>query len=490
MKRSEKFIYFLVVFCFGVLFAIFLERKAFILIFYLFCFFGFYFFVFIKRISFSNFLILLMAFLCGIFRLYIDISSEGEKEFSKENYFISGKVCSEPDFREDKIKYVVCDVEVENPDFSRKLEAKLLVNAPIFPEYSYGEKISFEGVVEKPFSAYEFSYEDYLYRFDVFYFVNRPKNFRLISEVSSLDYLLSKIFSFKKWLLSKISLVYGEPYSSLVSGILLGTRRGFSNEINENFKNAGLMHIVAVSGFNIAILIVFVFLVFSFLRRNVRIILSVFIVVLFVFVSGLSASAIRAGIMGTLSLVALDFGKTYQAKISLFVSGFLMILISPKIIFYDIGFQLSFLATMGLIYLGNPINNLFKFLPEKFEIRSSISLTVSATLCVFPIMVFSFGSLSILSPLSNLLVLPVIPVFMFLSFLSLCFSFFSNFLSLIFAFFAYLISNYVFFVADFFGNIEFSLINLERLPQVFVFLYVCVLVYEMKNASMKTSEGL
>ncbi len=483
MKRSEKFVYFLAVFCIGVLFAILFERKEYLGLLYLCMFSCFYFFVFLKKISFSNFLLFTLAFLLGVFRLYVNISDENVFLFFGENSIISGRVCAEPDFRENKIKYVLCDVAAQSANYSGKLDGRLLLNGPVFPEFSYGEIISFEGVIDKPFSSYEFSYEDYLYRFDVFYFVSSPKNIKSMGRGRGFDTLFNLVFKLKKLLLSQISLVYGEPHASLVSGILLGSRRGFSSEINDNFKNAGLMHIVAVSGFNIAILIVFVFAAFSFLKRGKRIVLSIFVVVLFVFLSGLSASAIRAGVMGTISLIALNFGKTYHAKISLFLSAFLMILFSPKIIFYDVGFDLSFLATMGLIYLGSPVSKMFSFLPERFEVRSSISLTVSATLCVFPIMIFSFGSLSVLSPISNLLVLPFIPVFMALSFVSVCVSFFSNILSLIFAFFAYLISNYVFFVSEIFGNIDFSLINLERIPSFFVFVYVCALVYEMKKNS-------
>lgn len=484
MKRSEKIIYFLVLFVFGVMVAILVDRANYLGLFYCLLFFVFYFVFFISKISFYNFLLLLLAFLCGFLRFFINISDEEIFKFSDDTYEISGRICREPDFRADKIKYVLCHLKAKNHDFDGEVHGKLLLNAPIFPEFSYGDKISFFASSFQPFSSYEFSYEDYLYRYDIYYFVNSPTQISFTPSSTIIHSFKKFVFNIKKIFLSQVSFVYLEPHSSLVSGILLGDRKGFSSEINENFKNAGLMHIVAVSGYNISILIIFVFSMFSFLGRNVRIFLSIFIVFVFVLLSGLSASAIRAGIMGTISLLALFLGNSYQVKISLFLSAFIMIFFEPKIVYYDIGFQLSFLATMGLIYLSQPVSKFFSFLPEFFEIRNSIALTVSATLCVFPVMAISFGSLSIFAPISNLLVLPFLPVFMALSFISLLLSFFSSIFSLIPAFFAYLISSFVFFTAEIFGNIGFSLINLERLPSFFIFLFVCALVYEVKMYSL------
>jgi competence protein ComEC len=483
MKRSEKFIYFLVLFAFGVLLGVFFERRDFVLIFYLFFLSVFYFTVFLKKISLREFLLFSLALLCGVFRFYVAIADETNFVFSQDDYFISGRICAEPDFREDKIKYVLCDLSAEKDGEDSSLDGKMLLNAPIFPEFSYGEKISFMGRIEKPFSTYEFSYEDYLYRFDVYYFVKSPSSLFSEGSVSGWNLFLNQVFNFKRKLLSQISFVFNEPDASLVSGILLGTRRGFSDEVNENFKNAGLMHIVAVSGYNISILIVFVFSVFSFFGRSTRIFLSILTVFLFILISGFSASAIRAGIMGGLSLFAIYSGKTYQVKISLFLSAFLMIFFNPKIIFYDVGFQLSFLATLGLVYLSKSVGDFFSFLPDFFEIRTSISLTVSATLCVFPIMAISFGSMSLLSPLSNLLVLPFIPLFMLFSFVSIIFSFLFVDLSLIFGFFAYAISCFVFFVSEFFGSLSFGFLNLERIPAFFILLYSCFLLFEIKQTS-------
>lgn len=493
MKKSEIFVLALSSFCLGVLFATLFVFGKFLLIFYL----ALFILIFVYRIfnvlTLKVFFIFLFCFLIGAFRFFC-----GESELIDESFFnivvfeISGEISAEPDLRSTNIKYVLKDVVVKDGDSEYFLNGKLLMNGPIYPEYHYGERLIFYSKIEKPFSNFEFNYENYLYRYGIYWLSKNPLNIKVIEESSGFSRIISNLFLFKNLLINRLTSIYGEPYSSFMSGILLGLRKGFSSDLTESFKNSGLTHIVAVSGYNITILIAFVYGFFSFLGQKPRIFLALFFIISFVFMSGMSASAIRAGIMGAVSLFAILFGRTYQVKIALFFSAFLMILIEPKILFFDIGFQLSFLATIGLVYLSPLIEGYFNFMPNFLEIRSSFVLTISATFTTLPILALNFGILSLISPIANLCVLPFIPFVMLFSFLSLLISYFSMFVALIIGFLAFLITKYIFFIITVFGNFSFSVVSVEMIPGIFWFLYFCILFFEIyeKSDDLKISDDV
>ncbi len=480
MTMNKYFVYILSTFSFGVLMMTFILLNNYFAI-LLFSFFLLFILIFLFfKIKWHFLLLFLLFFLLGMFRYSLNsFDNDLSKFFIEEKWKIVAKVHLEPDKRADKIKYVLSDVRASlNGDFFN-LDGFMMLNAPLYPEYFVGETISFNAKIEKPFSSFDFNYEEYLYRYGIYYFVKNPNNLYKIEEASLFDLILGKIFKFKDLMITRLVNIFGEPYASFMSGILLGLRKGFSNELSESFKNSGLTHIVAVSGYNITILIVFVYGVFSFMSQRLRVFFSLIFILIFVFLTGFSASAVRAGIMGCVSLFAVLFGKNYHVKTALFLSAFLMIFFEPRILYFDVGFQLSFLATIGLIYVSPLIEKYFLFIPNILELRNSFVLTISSTISTLPILAMNFGIISLFSPFANILVLPFIPFVMLFSFLALIISFFSSFFSLIIAFPAFVISSYIFAVIKFFGDFSFSVLNVEMVPIVFWFLYFCFVFFEI-----------
>jgi competence protein ComEC len=208
---------------------------------------------------------------------------------------------------------------------------------------------------------------------------------------------------------------------------------------------------------------------------------SIFFVVLFVFFVGAGASVVRAGIMGVISLFALWFGRQYYVFIALFLSAFLMNLWNPKIILYDVGFQLSFLATFGIVLFSESFKSFFKWLPSFFAIRESFSMTLSAQVFVLPIILFNFGSLSLISPVANIFVLPLVPIAMFFGFLSVFFNFFFLGFSHFFAFFGYVVLNLIIFLIESFSSFEFASFSFE-FEWYFVFLYYFLLLFFLRSS--------
>lgn len=214
-----------------------------------------------------------------------------------------------------------------------------------------------------------------------------------------------------------------EPYAALLNGILLGTKTGLGFDLKQSFKTTGLTHIIAISGYNVTIVINSFYLLAKPLPYKLRMGLSLGLIFLFVILTGGSASVVRAGIMGSLVVIARLFGRKALALNSLIFAVILMILEKPSILTKDIGFQLSVAATLGLV-LFNPIftkrvgdRGVVKILPE--NIREALFSTLSAQILTMPIIFYYFKNLSVISPIANIIILPSIPLLMLIGFIAI-----------------------------------------------------------------------
>lgn len=210
-----------------------------------------------------------------------------------------------------------------------------------------------------------------------------------------------------------------EPMSSLAAGILLGVKGQMPREFYDQLVNTGTLHIVAASGFNVMIVASVLMRIASKVwRRGIAILIGTLGIFGYVLVAGASASVVRAGIMGSLTLIAYYLGRPSEAKRLLWVSGGLMLLSNPLYIF-DIGFQLSFMATAGLLYIEPLIPKLQRTEPCNYGGAKFLSEylypTLMASVATMPIIWYHFGRVSWVSPLVNMLVLPIVPLIMLLS---------------------------------------------------------------------------
>lgn len=199
-----------------------------------------------------------------------------------------------------------------------------------------------------------------------------------------------------------------EPMASLAAGILLGVKGQMPQDFYQALVSTGTLHIVAASGYNVSIVAeVLMKVMRGVVSRGTGIVVGIFGIVIYVLISGAGASVVRAGIMGSLTLIAYYFGRPTEARRLLWVTAGVMLLYSPLYI-VDIGFQLSVAATAGLLYLEPMMEKLpkYKFLVEY------LYPTLAATTATLPVILYHFGRVSWISPLVNILVLPVVPLVM------------------------------------------------------------------------------
>lgn len=271
----------------------------------------------------------------------------------------------------------------------------------------YGEIVELNGKLLPPKRKYPVT---------IGYFKN-PK-IKVISQNRG-NYLLAKLFALKKILIGMLDSLYPQPASSFLEGILFGYRSSIPNELILDFRKTGLSHIIALSGYNVVILIAFVSAFLSFLpRRFFGITCIAFIIVFVLFVGG-GASVARAAFMGCMSVLSKIFGRKYSAKRVLALAGSIMTFFDPLIILYDVGFQLSFAATAGILLFSEKWREKLEFLPNVFGIKDSLVTTFASQVFTLPIIMFYFKGVSLIAPLANIVVLPFIPVLMLGGFLSL-----------------------------------------------------------------------
>ncbi|MBI2637664.1 MAG: ComEC/Rec2 family competence protein, partial [Candidatus Sungbacteria bacterium] len=311
----------------------------------------------------------------------------------------------------------------------------ILLRLRKYPQYNYGAYAHISGKLERPENFSEdFDYEAYLAKDDIYYVINFPEivaTGEVQRDTHFYLYLLKSKFS------ESINSSLPEPHASFLSGLLLGEKRAIPKNLLEDFKTTGTTHIVALSGYNITIVAdsIVKFLALLSIPFGVSFWLALSSVALFTLLTGASASVVRAAVMGILVLVARREGRLYSIRNALVFAGAVMIFQNPKILRFDTAFQLSFLATLGLVYISPIIDGYFekikirflqyiqpRFLEEQTKhskksfLREIFISTLSAQCAVLPLLIYSFGSISLISPITNLLVLSAIPATMFFGF--------------------------------------------------------------------------
>ncbi len=232
-------------------------------------------------------------------------------------------------------------------------------------------------------------------------------------------FIYKPIFTIKNKFELAVNKSIPEPNASFINGILLGTRQNISADLKNAFSRTGTSHILAISGYNITIIAwaVLAFLLFFAKRKN-AFWLCVIVITIFTVMTGASASVVRASAMGLVLLFANGYGRLYDPRNSLLLAGGVMVFINPFLLRFDVGFQLSFLAVLGLAYLFPMFSYWARKIPEIFKIKETLLATISAQIFVAPLLAYQFHSFSLISVLANILILPFIPAAMALGFIS------------------------------------------------------------------------
>ncbi|GAB4570354.1 MAG: hypothetical protein Fur0017_16760 [Anaerolineales bacterium] len=405
---------------------------------------------------------------------------------------ITGSLVEPPDYRDKytNLKVNVTAVDTGNGDLP--VSGQILVRVSPNEEYQYGERIRLRGELKTPPENEEFSYRDYLARQGIHAYMTSAHVTRLPGNDGSLIYKL--IYSFKSKLVENTYKIYPDPEASLFAGILFGVDTGLPKKLQEAFKNTGTAHIIAISGFNIAIIAGLFFSIFKTLLKNERLgaVLAAIFVFLYAFLVGGDPAVMRAAIMGSLSLFARQVGKRNAGINTLAAVALIMAFINPLTL-WDVGFQLSFFATLGLILYAEPFSNITARFIEKITqqdnsaivsiINENVILTLAAQVMTIPLMAYYFNRISVISFIANPFILPVQPAVMILGGLAVFVSLMIFPLGQFLAWIAWPFAGYTIRVVEFFDKFPNGVIILGDAPLWIIYMTYTSLLLVTFNGS-------
>ena len=312
-----------------------------------------------------------------------------------------------------------------------------------YPEYAYGDIMRISG-----------SLKIKLLNKNSILTLSFPKISLVKNSASSF---LAVINVARQKIITSFQTVLPKDPSALLLGIVFGIKENFSKTFLQDLKIVGVMHVIAASGMNVTMVSGFFFFLFSLIfKRRTAIFLSILGMVFYDFLAGFQASIIRASIMAGLAFSSQILGRQRDGLYALFLTAFVMLFWQPNFL-TDIGFQLSFASTLGIMVIPN-------FL-KKWEnaISGDLFTTFSAQIASLPLLLGSFGTYSVWSIPVNFLVLWTVPVLMILGGFAAVISFVFPPLAALLLYLCLPFLVYFQAIAGFFANLKGS-INIQSLP--------------------------
>jgi competence protein ComEC len=339
---------------------------------------------------------------------------------------LKGEVVRDPEVREKSLQvYVEVGTDL------------LLVTVDRYTRVAYGDVVSITGTVKLPEAfvtdlGRSFNYPAYLKARGVEYQLAFAS--LQVLDTGQGHQILTWLYTLKHALQAEITRHVPEPASALGQGLLLGVGEALGAEIETAFRRSGLIHIVVLSGYNIMLIVTFMMLLLRPLQTGLlKLTLSLLAIGAFALMVGLSATVLRASLMAAILVIATAYHRQYLILRVLTFTATVMVCINPWLLVYDIGFQLSFMATLGLVLIAPQLERVCTWLPAGYGLRSFFFATIATQIAVLPILLYQIGEVSLIAVVANVLVLPLVPLAMLLTFLVALFGFFSSGLAILMA---------------------------------------------------------
>lgn len=481
-------------FCLGVVIACsYGVSKSLLLVFTLIIFFMFYAVTFKAEKKYVLSIELFCLFiLLGILRYqyfeFLLLSKNHISRFNEQDVELIGVITEEVKTRNNYQEAIVSvdklTISEDNNEVS-KLIGRVMIAVKYVGKLEYGDEIVVKGTLTEPPKFEGFSYKAYLKAKGVYSILNRGKIYKT-GKIRGNNTLIS-LKRFKRAVSFKIETVLPEPHSSLLSGIVFGARNSMSNDFEEQLSRTGTTHIVAVSGYNITVLISSIGCFASIVGRRKLTVISIIFVILFMFFVGVdNIPVVRASLMGITIMISRMVGKKRVVLILLPLTVAILLLINP-LTYKLLSFQLSFISTLGLIYFSDYIKERLGFIPE--VTREDVASTLSAILFTLPITLQNFGEVSVIAPLVNFFILPVVPIitiggFVFIGLLIVVFP-----IAELLSCFLWLILEYMIKVIKCFSKVSIAKIEINKgTSSLISWMLVVMLIYVLMKNGLKTNK--
>jgi competence protein ComEC len=372
-------------------------------------------------------------------------------------------------------KYLMITADAQPP-----LVGTILILAPPESNFNYGDLLHVDGVINPPDAE-----------------GGDPVVFSPKITVTAAHrgfWLREWMINLKLAILDRFNVLLPEDQAALLGGITFGSKQNFKPDFKSAMALAGLTHLVAISGYNITIVIFAAGQVFGrFFSRRATFYFAIVLLILFMFMVGGAASGVRAAIMGFLALIAREAGRAFSMRNAITMTAALMVLFDPTALTGNMSFVLSYLSLLGIVYVQPPLKKLLRRSGSGagddgdgmdngvLGWKESALTTLSAQSAVMPVLITTFGQFSATAIVANVLVLGTVPLTMFFGLLLAMLAFLSRYLAFFVAQLAGLLLGYQISVIWLFAklavplplpvNSTFSIFLYYLLLCVFVFLY-------------------
>ncbi len=320
-----------------------------------------------------------------------------------------GSVAAEPEplDRGENVRVSVETLTASGSGAPRRVVGTVLVHLATISNLAYGDRLSLAGGLAAPpelAGGSPGAYKAYLASQGVYAVLDYPRLKRLGS--GDAGPLLSLSIAIRRFLEGGVRHSLPQPAAALLLGILLGTRTRALGALTAPFIATGMIHVVAISGLKVSI-------VAGTADRLARRLLgpryalppALAVLLLYVLVTGATPAGLRAGVMWTLALLAVRFGRRSDAPTSLALAAAVLCAVSPRIL-WDLGFQLSLAGTASIVLLEPRIERRLRRVPA--VAREGLSVTLAAQVGTLPLLISGFGQISTVAPLANVLLLPLL----------------------------------------------------------------------------------
>jgi len=414
---------------------------------------------------------------------------------SGDQITIVGTIVGEPDQRESSVRlHVDVDSVVENGT-PLTVRGGVLIVAPPHRDVSYGDRVTANGLLRTPQSfdtgeGRQFDYPSFLAAQGIKYELARATIEEREEKIGNP--IVAFAIGLKQSFLKGLADALPEPVAGLAGGITVGDKRSIGEELTADFQTVGLVHIIVLSGYNMTI----VLNAFGWLlartpllahRRFAQLGLNGVIVTLFVLMTGGASSAARAGVMALIAVYARGSRRVFLASRALAIAALSIVLWNPFVLAFDPGFQLSILATVGLIVFTPLFSDRLQWIPEKWALREIVSSTLGTQLAVLPLLLYQNGHIPLYALPANLLALICIPFAMLFSLIAGVAGMLFDSFAVPFGLPAYILLEYVITIAQLIAHVPFADISIPAfsplwLVPLYAFLFMAAKVLWGKRA--------
>ncbi len=423
---------------------------------------------------------------------------------------ITGTIQGDPEILDRGVRFTLAAKEIVIDSIARPVSGKALVYTTLpppghvsheYPYFRYGDALRIEGRLQTPPRYKDFDYREYLAIQGIHSIINFPESVAFISSDNG-NTALAYIYRLRTALAGSLASHLPEPEASLSQAILLGIRADIPRTLSDAFSRTGTTHVLAISGQNLSIVagLLLAFGVWLLGRRHhLHIVLALLVIWFYATLTGLIPSVVRAAIMATVFLVAELLGRPSRAAPATFLAAALMVGLQPSIL-SDVGFQLSFLAMLGLIYLAPRFHTAWaKLSEERLKdhwwgtllglVIDSLGISLAATLFTWPVIAYNFHNISLVGLPATLLLLPVLAAIILLSAATALVGLALPLVAQVMAWVAWLPLVYMVAIVEIFGRLSFASLPAQLANPTLLISYYAAMAVGIWFASNPVAHG-